>query len=130
MKFTLEADHKAALEKLVKSGMTPGVISQRARILLLKEQGKSSSSIAGELGISRHTVELWVKKYRSRTSKDSLEDLLNVSKGRGRKEEITGGARTWLISIACMKPIDLGYAAEAWTTSSLTKHIRAHAREA
>lgn len=130
MKFTLEADHKTALEKLAKSGMTPVLTAQRAKILLLKEQGKSSSDIAGELNISRHTVELWVKKYRSRTPKDSLEDLLSVGKGRGRKEQITGEARTWLISIACMKPKDLGYAAEVWTTSSLTKHIRTHAREA
>ena len=130
MKFTLEADHKAILEKLAKSGMTPVATAQRAKILLLKEQGRSSSDIADELGISRHTAELWVKKYRSRTSRDSLEDLLNVSEGRGRKEEITGEARTWLISIACMKPKDLGYAAEVWTTSSLTKHIRTHAREA
>jgi len=113
MKFTLEADHKTGLEKLAKSGMTPVVIAQRAKILLPKEQGKSSSDIADKLGISRHTVELWVKKYRSRTSKDSFEDLLNVSGGRGRKEEITGEARTWLISIACMKSKDLGYAAEA-----------------
>ncbi len=84
--------------------MTPVVTAKRAKILLLKEQGKSSSDIADELGISCHTVELWVKKYRSRTSEESLEDLLNVSKGRGRKEEITGEARTCLISIACMKP--------------------------
>lgn len=130
MKFTLEADHRTVLEKLAKSGMTPVATAQRAKILLLKEQGKSSSDIADELGISRHTAELWIKKYRSRTSKDSLEELLNVSKGRGRKEEITGEARTWLISIACMKPKDLGYAAEVWTTSSLTRHIRTHAREA
>ena len=130
MKFTLEAEHKKALEKLAKSGMTPVLTAQRAKILLLKEKGKSSSDIAGELNISRHTVELWVKKYRSRTPEDSLEDLLGVSEGRGRKEQITGEARTWLISIACMKPKDLGYAAEVWTTSSLTKHIRTHAREA
>lgn len=130
MKFALEADHKAVLENLAKSGMTPVATAQRAKILLLKEQGKSSSDIADESGISRHTAELWIKKYRSRTSKDSLEELLNVSKGRGRKEEITGEARTWLISIACMKPKDLGYAAEVWTTSSLTRHIRTHAREA
>ena len=85
--------------------------------------------ITGELNISRHTVELWVKKYRSRTPKDSLKDLLSVSEGRGRKEQITGEARTWLISNACMKPKDLGYATEVWTTSSLTKHIRTYARE-
>lgn len=130
MKFTLEPDHKIVLEKLSKSGMTPVLTAQRAKILLLKEQGMSSSDIAGELGISRHTAELWIKKYRARTQTDTIEDLLSVSEGRGRKEEITGEARTWLISVACMKPKDLGYAAETWTTSSLTKHIRTHAKEA
>ena len=130
MKFTSEPDHKIVLEKLSKSGMTPVLTAQRAKILLLKEQGMSSSDIAGELGISRHTAELWIKKYRARTQTDTIEDLLSVSEGRGRKEEITGEARTWLISVACMKPKDLGYAAETWTTSSLTKHIRTHAKEA
>lgn len=129
MKFTLEPDHKIVLEKLSKSGMTPVLTAQRAKILLLKEQGMSSSDIAGELGISRHTAELWIKKYRARTQTDTIEDLLSVSEGRGHKEEITGEARTWLISVACMKPKDLGYAAETWTTSSLTKHIRTHAKE-
>ena len=100
MKFTLEPDHKIVLEKLSKSGMTPVLTAQRAKILLLKEQGMSSSDIAGELGISRHTAELWIKKYRARTQTDTIEDLLSVSEGRGRKEEITGEARTWLISVA------------------------------
>lgn len=130
MKFTLEEDHKFALEKLAKSGMTPLLTAQRAKILLLKNQGKSSSDIADKLGISRHTVELWIKKYRSRTPEDTLENLLSVSEGRGRKEQITGEARTWLIGIACMKPKELGYAAETWTTRSLTKYIRNHAKEA
>lgn len=130
MKFVIDPEHRSTLEKLAKSGMTPVLIAQRAQILLLKEQGKSASDIADELGISRHTAELWVKKYRQRTPEDSLENLLSVSEGRGRKEEITGEARTWLISVACMKPKDLGYASETWTTSSLTKHIRSHAKEA
>ena len=59
-----------------------------------------------------------------------LMTLLSVSEGRGRKEEITGEAKTWLISIACMKPKDLGYAAETWTTSALTKHINKVAKDA
>jgi len=60
MKFILEVDHKAVLEKLVKSGMTLVVTVQRAKSLLLKEWGKSCSDIVDELGISRHTIELWV----------------------------------------------------------------------
>lgn len=57
-------------------------------------------------------------------------DLLSASEGRGYKEDISGEAKTWLISVACQKPKDLGYAAELWTTPALTKHIREHAKEA
>ena len=130
MKFELQSDDKAELERLVGSGMTPVVISQRAQILLKKAENKSSETVAEELHINRHTVELWCKKYRNRTPDQSLMELLNVAGGRGRKEEITGEAKTWLLSIACMKPKDLGYAAETWTTSALTKHIRLSAKEA
>ena len=45
MKFTLDDNHKAKLEKLVNSGMTPVVIAQRAKILLLKNAGKSATAI-------------------------------------------------------------------------------------
>lgn len=124
MKFELNPEHKAYLEKLTHSGMTPVIIAQRANILLLKDAGKSAAAIADELGINLHTADLGIKKYRSHASDTPIEELLNVGAGRGRKAEITGEAKTWLISIACMKPKDLGYAAETWTTSALTAHIR------
>lgn len=130
MKFTLDDQHKIELTKLTRSGMTPVVIAQRANILLRKAEGKSSYAIAEELGINRHTVELWVKKYRNRAENQSLEELLNVSDGRGRKDEITGEAKTWLISVACTQPKDLGYSAETWTAAALTKHINKVAAEA
>ena len=123
MIFTLDINHKAELEKLASSGMTPIVIARRAKILLLKDAGKSATEIADEVGVSRHTAELWIRKYRNRSEKDSIKDLLSVGKGRGRKEEITGEAKTWLISVACTQPKDFGYAAETWTTKALTQHI-------
>lgn len=130
MKFTLQPEDKAELEKLVKSRMTPVVISRRAQILIKKAENKSSTVVADEIGVNRHTVELWCQKYRNRGAGQTMLDVLSVSEGRGRKEEITGEAKTWLISIACMKPKDLGYAAETWTTSSLTKHINKVAKDA
>lgn len=108
MKFELKPEDKIALEKLVRSGMTPVIIVQRARIYLLKDEGKSNYEIADELGVNRHTVDLWVKKYRDRNEDDTLEELLNVSPGRGRKEEVTGEAKAWLISIACTQPNKYG----------------------
>ena len=130
MKFTLQPNDKAALEKIVKSGMTPVVIIKRAMILLKKAENKSSKIVAQEMGINRHTVELWCNKYLKRTPEQTIYDVLNVSAGRGRKEEITGEAKTWLISVACMKPKDLGYSAETWTINSLTKHIHLVAGDA
>lgn len=120
----LDPEHKAQLEKLVKSGMTPVIIVQRANILLKKSQAKSNDAIADELGINKRTVLLWVNKYINRSEDDTLKSILSVSKGRGCKEEITGEAKTWLIGVACSKPKEFGYAAETWTTRALTEHIR------
>lgn len=126
----LTTDHKEKLVKLVKSGMTPAIIIQRAKILLLKADGLSNDSVAEALGINKRTVLLWTQKYRNRSADETLDDILSVSKGRGPKEEISGEAKTWIIGIACQKPKDFGYAAETWTTPALTKHIRKYAGEA
>ena len=130
MKFSLQPNDRSALEKIVSSGMTPVIISKRAMILLKKAENKSSKIVAQEMSINRHTVELWCNKYRNRTPEQTIYDILNVSPGRGRKEEITGEAKTWLISVACMKPKDIGYSAETWTINSLTKHIHLVAEDA
>ena len=130
MKFSLQPNDRSALERIVSSGMTPVIISKRAMILLKKAENKSSKIVAQEMSINRHTVELWCNKYRNRMPEQTIYDILNVSPGRGRKEEITGEAKTWLISVACMKPKDLGYSAETWTINSLTKHIHLVAEDA
>ena len=48
----------------------------------------------------------------------------------GRPPEITDDAKSWIVSVACQKPCDLGCAAELWTLAALHKHIQAHAEEA
>ena len=126
----LDPAHKEQLETLVRSGMTPVIIAQRAKILLYKSQGMSNDAVAEKLGINKRTVLLWANKYANRDNGDTLESLLNVSKGRGCKNEIAGEARTWLISVACTRPKDFGYAAETWTTKALAAHIRKTAAEA
>ena len=100
MKFTLDADHKAALEKLANSGMTPVVIDQRAKILLLKASGKSAAAIAEEVGVSRHTAELWIKKYRARSEEDPIEKLPCASQDIGGSP-ICGDAGEYADSTIC-----------------------------
>ena len=128
--LTLDEGHRDRLEKMVRSGMTPVIIAQRAKILLEKAEGKTNDEIADDLEINRRTVMLWVNKYQNRDEKDSIDDILSVSEGRGRKQEVIGEAKTWLIGIACTKPKELGLAAETWTVTALTKYINQHAIEA
>ena len=85
MKFTLQPENKTELEKLVRSGMTPVVISQRAQILLKKAENKSSTVVADEIGVNRHTVELWCQKYRNRGTVQTMLDILSISEDRGGK---------------------------------------------
>ena len=55
----------------------------------------------------------------------SLDDLQRS----GRSRVIDDDAKNWILSIACRKPKDLGYAADTWTISQLVTHIRNNAAE-
>jgi hypothetical protein len=50
--------------------------------------------------------------------------------GRGCPPAISAEARAWVVTLACQKPKDLGYAQELWTTRLLAQHVREHAEAA
>jgi len=56
----------------------------------------------------------------------ALDDLPRPGKPR----TITPEARAWLISLACQKPKDLGYANELWTNRLLAGHVRSRCNQA
>lgn len=129
-KLELTDQDREKLEQTAKSGKSEVDQVRRAKILLRKADGLSSKEIAKELGINRHTVDLWIGKYRQKGNEEKLEQVLKVAPGRGRKEQISGEARTWLIAEACTKPTELGQASEMWTYSTLTKYVRKAAADA
>jgi hypothetical protein len=59
-----------------------------------------------------------------------LRQVLKDAYHRPKAPSITEAARAWVVSLACRKPKDLGYAAEMWTRSALANHVRSHAVEA
>ena len=99
----LEPKHLKTLETIANSGKSELDQALRAKILLKKAQGLSNATIASDLAVNRHTVELWVKRYQNRDENDSLDDLLSVAEGRGAKSEIFGEAKTWIIVEACTR---------------------------
>lgn len=81
----------------------------RARILLLRADSVSIDAIADKVGLNRCSVMLCLKKFKE----GGIENALFDAPGRGRNAEITDEEKAWIINIACQKPIDFGYAAEA-----------------
>ena len=98
---------------------------QRSRILLLYSEGKRITNITHEIGTSRPLVERCIDKALAFGPIQALKDLPRP----GHPTIITDDAKAWVLSIACQKPTDLGYASETWTYSLLIKHIRKHCQE-
>lgn len=121
----LDGDHDYLLS-LSKTRTIQAQVSERAKILLQKEAGKSDKSVAEGLCIDVNTVRRCVQKYLEGGTDLALYDRQR----KGRPAEISSDAVAWIINTACQRPADLGYAQELWTIASLHRHIKAHACEA
>ncbi len=124
--ITLSSEDRSYLEMQTKARTIQAQTVMRARILLLKADGLSIDAIADKVDMNRKSIMLCINKYLE----GGVENALFDAPGRGRNAEITDDEKSWIINIACQKPVDLGYSAEVWTRALLTKHINKYAEEA
>ena len=124
--ITLSDDERDYLKSLIKTRTLQAQIIDRARILLWKSEAKTDKVIADNLGISINTVRRCIERFNTSGTNLALFD----DERSGRPVEITDDAKAWVISVACQKPCDLGYAAELWTLAALHAHIQKHSEEA
>lgn len=124
--LVLTAGEQEKLEEIAHSRTQSVQRVERAKMLLWYAAGEPVSTIAQKLRINRPRVYRCINKALEVGALTALRDL----PGRGMKSKITPEAKTWLLSVACQKPKDLGYAQELWTTRLLAQHIRQHCREA
>jgi len=119
-KLELDSEDMEKLLQLCVSRTEPYDQVTRAKILLAYHAGESKSAIARRIGVSRPTVHLCIQKALCAGIQVSIRDL----RRSGRPNVITADDKAWLVSLACSKPTDHGYAAETWTHSQLVKHVR------
>lgn len=124
--LTLSTEERSQLETIIRARTLQAQVVSRARILLLKSDGYSVDAIAEKVDLNRNSVLLCLKKFKA----GGIENAIFDAPGRGRNAEITDEEKSWIINIACQKPVDLGYSAETWTYSKLTKHINETAESA
>ena len=78
-KFQSE-DEKKNIFDLVKNQKIENRIATRARILILRDEGKSQTQVGETLKIHRNTVRLWEKRYKQKGVKGLYD-----KPGRGRR---------------------------------------------
>jgi transposase len=115
----------AVLVEVSRSRTHPLREVERAKILLANIEEMSDSQIARDFHTNRYKVIRVIKKALAYGLEDALKDLPRS----GRPKEISSEARAWIISIACIKPKDIGYPHELWTQRLLVEYIRAHCHE-
>lgn len=125
-KVQLTEDERKGLEKVTRSRTSAMQTVMRAKILLYKNSGLSNAVIAERLEINRNSVSLCLNKYY----KDGVKLALIDAPKTGRPAIFTDDDITYVIDLACQKPVSLGYAAELWTQRALQRHIREHCVEA
>ena len=122
----LTNDEVTYLQSLIRQRTIQAQVVDRAKVLLYKAQGATNSDIAERLDVNINTVKLCLSKFKGGGVQRALFD----DKRKGRPVEITDDAVAWIISIACQRPADLGYAQELWTLKNLHQYIQNHAEEA
>jgi transposase len=106
-KVTLTKDERAKLEAIIKEGKQTIRKFNRAKILLLADEGfdgpaMSDEEIADKLEVSKSTVQ---RVRRLLLTKGRIEDVLNFNhQNAGRYRKIDGKVEAVLVAQACSKP--------------------------
>jgi len=74
-------EDRATLQRWVRARTTPQRVVLRSRVVLLLADGLSARAVARRLEVSRHTVDLWRRRYLA----ESCDSLTHDRPGRGRK---------------------------------------------
>jgi len=125
-KLMIEPNELERLQHLRQAPTAPLREVQRAQILTRYHGGESVTQIAVSLRMTRKSVAKWINRALAVGPGAALKDSYH----RPKEPSITEEARAWVVSLACIKPKDLGYAAEMWTRSALANHVRGHAVKA
>jgi len=107
------------LEAFVAHGKKSAREINRARVLLLAEEGKSDSAIVRLLGLSRGTVYNVRKKYASRVRRP-VREVLQDAPRPGRPIKLDSRVEAQITMLACSEPPE---GCSRWTLHLLADKI-------
>src|ERR1700748_1674931 len=120
--LSVDADERRALFGVARSRTEPANRIERAGIIVAYLDAPSAYAVARAIGVSQQTVTRCLQRAAELGVLAALDDRART----GREATITAEARTWLVGLACAKPMQFGYPHELWTTRLLAAHARDH----
>lgn len=108
-------EEKKDLTTITKTKTSEQRMVERARIILMTDDGKSLDDIARDLGISRATANLWRQKFLTKR----MEGLKDEQRS-GRPRNFTSEQRLKVIARACQKPENI----TQWSTRDLAEALK------
>ena len=112
----LSADDRQALQQLTRKGKVSARKLNRARILLLVDEGRAESDISQILRTSGNTI--WRTKLRY--NEGGLDWALNEEPRRGAPTKLDGKQEAFLVALACSDPPQ---GRETWTMQLLADKL-------
>lgn len=97
---TLTEEERESLLKLIRTGKPSARKVNRARILLLADEGKPDREIQAALHTSRSTIE----RTRKRFVEGNLDGALNEKPRSGAPRKLDGKQEAYLVALACSPP--------------------------
>src|SRR5947199_9972730 len=95
----LTVDECAELRALVNSADVPATVATRARIVLWRAEGRQKQEVAALAGVSRPTVDLWLRRFDS----DGVAGLLDRARGAAR-EQVPAAIRARILAASKASP--------------------------
>lgn len=120
--IVLEQKERAELERVARARTSPQQLARRASIVLRAADGAETTTIAAELGLARHTVAQWRRRFvtgRLAGLRDRPHRPLPRRYGAARQAAI--------VVLACQPPAALGWRGQThWTLVDLARYIKEH----
>jgi len=114
-----DIEHLTAVSR---SRTEPASRVERAQMLLAYRENPSFFAVGQRVGVHHQTVQRCIERAVAYGPLSALDDRPRP----GKEPTITPEAKAWLVSVACDKAKEHGYAHELWTTRLLARHAREH----
>jgi transposase len=136
-KVVISERQQAILQTLSRASTVAKCLVQRATIILLAFAGLDNRDIASQVGLERHQIGLWRRRWQAAFPKlirieclettaalrQAIEKILQDQRRPGSPGKFTAEQITLILSIACEPPEKSGRPITHWTIDELTDEV-------